>query len=92
MVDQADHMEAVGDDHRFGKLCFDDRTIDYSQIHADDPDLLFAFKAKKIRLQGAFRAAERDVVNAVVVQIAESRGVALLAREEVLVDAQDLRA
>jgi len=83
-------MEAVGDDHRFGKLFFDDRTIDYSQIHADDPDLLFAFKPKKLRLQGGFRAAERDVVNTVVLQIAEGRGVALLAREEVLVDAQNL--
>ena len=77
---------------RLGKVFLDDRAIDYGQIHADDADLLFAFKPKKIRLQGGFRAAERDVVDAMVLQIAEGGGVALLAREEVLVDAQDLGA
>ena len=89
VVDEADHMEAVGDDDRPRKLFMDDRAVDYGQIHADDPDLLFAFEPKKIRLQGGFRAAEREVVNAVVLQIAESGGVALLAREEVLIDAQN---
>src|SRR4051795_12358517 len=69
-----------------------DRTIEYSQVHAHDPDVLFAFELKQIGLQGGFRAAESDVIDAMVLQIAEGGGVAFLAREEVFVDAQDPRA
>jgi hypothetical protein len=54
VVDEADHMEAIGDNHRIGKLFLDDRSVDSGQIHADDPDLLFAFKTKEIGVQGGF--------------------------------------
>src|SRR3954452_3395634 len=92
VVDEADDMKPVGDDDRFGKVLLSDRTIDYSQVHAHDPDVLFAFELKQIGLQGGFRAAESDVIDAMVLQIAEGGGVAFLAREEVFVDAQDPRA
>ena len=45
MVDEADHMEAIGDDNRFGNCYLDDGAVDYGQIHADDPNLLFALRA-----------------------------------------------
>jgi hypothetical protein len=92
VVDEADHMEAVRHDDRLGEVLADDRAIDDGQVHADYAHLLFDFQGKKIRLQGGFGAAERNIVNAVVFQVAERCGIALLAGEEVLVDAQDLRA
>jgi len=92
LVDEADHMKAIGHDHRLGEMRFDDGAVDHRQIHADHPDLLFAFQGKKIRLQGGLGAAQGDVVDAVVLQIAEGGGVALLAGEEMLVNAQDLWA
>jgi len=54
--------------------------------------VLFAFEAEEIGFSSSFRAAERDVVDAVVLQIAEGRRVALFARKEVFVDPQDLSA
>jgi len=73
-------------------LLADHGTIDHRQIHADDPDPLFSFSRKKIRFQSGFRTPERDIEDPVILQIAESSGVALPAREEVLVDAQNLGA
>jgi hypothetical protein len=43
VVDEADYMEAVGDDQRLGKLLLHDRTVDHRQVHANDADLLFSF-------------------------------------------------
>jgi hypothetical protein len=43
MVDEADHVEAVGHDYRLGKVLADDRAKDRSQIHTDHANLLFAF-------------------------------------------------
>ncbi len=90
VVDEPDDVEAIGDNDRLGEVLTHDGTVNHRQVHADDPNLLFAFHGMQIRLQGRFRAAERDVVDPLVFQIAESRGVALLAREEGLVDAQHL--
>src|SRR5690349_24193542 len=92
MVDQANHVESVGDDHGFGKLLLYNRTVDRRQVHTDHPNLLFPFQGKEIRLQRRLRAAEGYIVDAMVLQIAKRRGIALFAREEMLVDAQYLRA
>ena len=50
MVDESDHVEAIGHDHRIGKLLFNDGAIDRRQIDAHHADVLFAFEAKKIGL------------------------------------------
>ena len=92
VVDQADHMEPVGHDQRVGEVFSDDGTVDRRQVHTDHQHLLFAFQMKEIRFQRRFRAAQRDVVDAVILQIAEGGGIALLAGEEVLIDAQNLGA
>jgi hypothetical protein len=92
VVDETDYMKPIGDDHGLGEVSFDNRTVDHSQVHAHDSDLVFALQTEEIRLQGGFRAAQRDVIDAMVLQIAECRSVALLAGEEVLIDSQDLGA
>lgn len=66
--------------------------VDEADHMADNADVVFALQSEKIRFQGRLRAAQRDIVDAVVLEIAEGRGVALLAGEEVLIDAQNLRA
>jgi len=63
-----------------------------SQIHADDLDQVLAFQPAEIAFQGGFAAAQHDIVHFIVLQIAESGGVAVSACEEVLVDAEDPRA
>src|SRR5579871_6868230 len=90
VVDETDDMKAIGDNERLGKVLSHDRSIDHGQVHAHDPNPQFAWEVHKVRFQGGFGAAERDVVDAMVLQIAEGGGIAILAREEVLVDTQDL--
>jgi hypothetical protein len=75
-----------------GKLFLHDGAVDNRQILANDADLLFAIESKEIGFQGRFGATESDVVDAVILQIAEGSGEALLASEEVFVDAQHLGA
>ena len=42
MVDEADDVEAIGDDLGFGKVLADDRAVDARQVHTDDADAVFA--------------------------------------------------
>src|SRR5690348_182531 len=87
VIDQPDHMEAVGHDHRIGKLELDDGAVHRRQVHADDADLLFT-KVTKYAANAASERPKRNIVNAVIFQIAEGGCVTLLASEEVLVDSQ----
>jgi hypothetical protein len=90
VVDETDHVEAVGHDESLGEVELDDGAIDGGQVHADDTDLVFALQGYEIGLQRGFRTPQSDVVDAMILQIAEGGGVALLPGEEVFVDAQDL--
>ena len=90
VVDETDHMEAVGDDESVGEVELDDGAIDRRQVHADDTNLIFALQGNEIGLQRGFRASQSEVVNAMILQIAEGRGVPFFPGEEVFVDAQDL--
>ena len=54
-------------------------------------DQILAFEAVEIAFQRSLTAPEHDIIDLVVLQIAERGGVAVPAREEVLVDAQHLR-
>src|SRR5512133_713405 len=92
LVDEANDMEAVGHDQGVGKVLAHDGAVGGGQVHADDADQLFAGQALKISFQGGFAAAEHDVEHGMVLEIAQRGGVALLTREEVLVDTEDVRA
>ena len=50
MVDEADDMEAVGDDESIGEVDLNHGAIDRRQVHADDADLPLAFQGNEIGL------------------------------------------
>src|SRR5215831_18142404 len=56
----------------------------------NDANLVFAFQGKEIGFQSGFRAPQSDVIDTMILQIAEGSGITLLPGEEVLVDAQNL--
>jgi hypothetical protein len=92
VIHQADHVETISHDDGIREVFSYQTTVDSSQIHADDTHLLFAWEPKEIGLQSVFGAAQRHIVDAVVLEVAKSGGIAFAAGEEVLVDAQDLGA
>jgi len=75
VVDETDHMEAVGHDYGLGEVFPDQAAVNGGQVHADDPHQLLALQAQAIGLQRRFRAAQRDIVDAVILQVAEGSGV-----------------
>lgn len=62
------------------------------QIHAHDPDRRLALQALEIVFRGGLRTAQDDLLDLVVAQVAQGGGVAVTAREEVLVEARHRRA
>ena len=54
VVDETDHVEAVGHDQSLGEVELDDGAIDGGQVHADDTDLVFSFQGNEIGLQCGF--------------------------------------
>ena len=92
VVDEADDVEAVGDDAGVGEVFADQGAVGAGQVHANDLDGFTAAEALQIAFQSGFRAAEHDIVDLVVFEVAEGGRVAVTAAEEVLVDAEQSRA
>ena len=88
-IDSADHMKAIGYDARLRKVFTYQSAVACRQIHADDLNQVFAIQAAEVILQRGFAAAEHHVMHFVILQITESRGIAVPPCEEVLVDAQN---
>ena len=76
MVDDADHVEPVGDDARVGEVQADQRAIVGGQVHAHHAHLGFAFQALKIGLQRKLGTAQDDVIDLVISQVTQRGGVA----------------
>src|SRR5512138_1012990 len=88
MVDEPDDMEAVGHDAGIGKVLAYQGPIAAGQVHTHHPHPALAFQAYQIVLQGSLAAAQHDIVDRMVPQVAQGGGIALAAVKEVLVDAQ----
>src|ERR1700760_1905917 len=84
MIDDADHVETVRHDLGLGKVFADQRTVDRSQIHAHHSHRVLSLEPFQVVLQGRFRTSQHDVVDFVAAEIAESRGIAFTAGEEML--------
>ncbi len=91
MIHQPDDMETVGCDAGMWEVLAYDGAIDGRQIHTNHPDQVFAFELAELAFEPSFAAAEHHVADFVVLQIAESRGIAVPAAEEVFVNAGNLR-
>lgn len=92
VVDEADDVEAVGDDEGVREMFADQRAVGGGEVHADQFDLGFALQALEVGPQSGFRASQDDVVDLVAAQVAQSRGEALAAGEEMFVDTEHGRA
>ncbi len=86
VVDDADDVEAIGDDGRIGKLPLDQRAVGGREIDADDAHLVLALKLSEIGGQRSFRAPQHDIIDGVILEVAKASREAFAARKEVFVD------
>src|ERR1700744_6004481 len=91
LVHRPDHVKAVSHDLRTGKMLARQREVARSQIHADELHLLLTFESLQIIFQRRLAAPRHDVIDLVVLQIAEGGRITAATRETVLVYAQNLR-
>src|ERR1700742_431320 len=75
-----------------GKYFFTTSPVGGGQIHAHYADVFFALQPLQIGLQRGLRAAQDHIIDGVILEVAQSGGVALAASKEVFVDAQDAGA
>ena len=66
VIDDADHMEAVGHDACVGKVQPDQGAIVGGQVHAHHAHLGLAFQPLKIGLQRKLRPAQDHVIDLVI--------------------------
>jgi hypothetical protein len=92
LIDEADDVEAVGDDTGVGEVLLHQSAIGDREIHAHHTHVLFGLQTLKIGFQSGFGAAQDHIIDFVVLQVAEGGGIALAPGEKVLVDAEDARA
>src|ERR1017187_4999378 len=92
VVDDADDMEAIGHDACVGEVQVDQGAVGRGQIHAHHFDLSLALQMLEIGAQRELGSAEYDIIDLVMFQVAQSGGETPAAGEEVLVNAQNLRA
>lgn len=92
MIDEPDDMEAVGYDDGLGEVLVNRGAVVSGQVHANDADLCLTFQTLQIGLQGILRAPQHDIIDLVSFEIAQGGCKPFTAREEVLIDAQNLRA
>ena len=84
-------MESIGDDDGIGEVLSGDGSVSRRQVHANDTNLVFSFQSFEIRFQRQLRPAKNDIVDLVILQIAEGSGIAFASCEEMLIDAEDQR-
>jgi len=89
VVDESDNVKTIGNDLGVREETPCDPAVGFGEVHDDDSDLIFVKKPLERALESEFRASEEDIVNPVLCEVAEGGSITLLAREEVLIDAED---
>src|SRR5580700_8002925 len=88
MVDDADDMESISDDARFGEVLANQSAIYASQIHADYAHPFFARQALQVALQGSLTASQHDIKDFVALEVTEGGGITVAPGEKMLIDAE----
>lgn len=91
VIDSADDMKPVRDNARLRKIFPRQRPVHRGQVDTHDLNAMPALRPGEITLQRSLAPAEHDVVDLVILQIAECRRITMTAAEEVLINAEDYR-
>jgi len=86
VVDQPDDMEPIGHDDGPREVLADHGAVRTRQVHADDPDLVLASESLEIPFQRGLGAAQDDIVDLVMLQVAQRGGEAQTPGKELFVD------
>jgi hypothetical protein len=92
MEDEADDMEAIGDDFGVGEGAGDESPVRTGEIDTDHPHLVAALETSQIGTQIRFAAPRDDVEDAVVFEVGEGGRKAQALVEGVFINAEDGRA
>jgi hypothetical protein len=79
VIDEPDHVEAIGHDTRIGEVLTHERAVHTRQIDAHDPNQVLALKAVQIAFQRRLAAPQYHIMDAMSSEIAERGGVAITA-------------
>ena len=90
LVNQPDYVEAIGHDLGSGKVLPSNAAVGFGEIHHDQLDVVFARQMAQIAVQARFRTTQTEIKHLVAVEIHQRGGIALLAAEEMLIDAEHL--
>ena len=88
LVDQANGVEAVGDDFGLGEPLANEPSVGTGQVDADQSDAFAAFESAQEAGQVFLTPAWADLEDTVIFQVAEGRAEALSLVQGMLVDAQ----
>jgi len=92
VIDEPEDLAAVGYDDGLGEVLVNRGAVVSGQVYANDADLCLTFQTLQIGLQGILRAPQHDIIDLVSFEIAQGGRKPFTAGEEVLIDAQNLRA
>jgi hypothetical protein len=92
LVDQADDMEAIGDNPGIREVLTDHGSMGGRQVHAHDPHPILAFEAAEIGFQRQLAPAQGNVIHRMILQVAEGSRISVLPGKEMLIDTEHLRA
>ena len=84
-------MKAIGHNLRVRQIFVHDGAVGRSEIDAHQAHLALAFEPLQVCLQRRFAPAQHNVIDRVILQIAERCRIPVLPREKVFVDPQHLR-
>ena len=91
VIHGTDDVKTVSHDACLREMLFDQRPVAGRQIHTHHLYPIFLFEARQVVFERGLAAAQHHIVDFVVLQIAEGRRIPVPAREEVLINAQNLR-
>lgn len=89
VIDDANDMETVGNDFSVAEIFAGNTPVGLGKVHHHDPDFSFVRQLVKGRSEGRFRAPKDDVIDFMAAKVTKSRGIALFAGKEVLIDTED---
>lgn len=92
MLNDADDVEAIGNDFCIGEVSFDESTVGGAQVNADHAHLFPAVQGLQETFEVPCAFALGDIKDAVVAQITEGGGEATPFVQSVFVDAEELGA
>ncbi len=92
MLNDADDMEAVGNDFSIGEVTFDESAVRGTQIDADNAHFIPAVQGLQEAFELTGALALGDIKDAVVAQIAEGGGETAALVKSMFVDTEELGA